>query len=150
MKKISPPSLIPTDPENWSESSKRSYIYESPPKEYRDHHYECWRCKQPGVYSAQEQQATYEVRKAYIWQKRTLCTDCFRVRTSIEAELRKCNVVWQQEKPERLVDAKFQERWLSLLQEHVHYGGKADEGNTQMLKSLLGKRDALYLPKEGP
>ena len=142
MKKVRLPPAILCNPDNWSASSKQSHSYNSAPSEYRDRNYVCWRCKQPDVYTAQEQREAYEVRKVYIWQTRVLCKDCFRTRVSIEASLKQCRTSWQEESEALRTDTEYLKRWRSLLQEHVHYGGKADEGNLHMLEQLLRQHEA--------
>jgi len=86
-KKEQPPHIlaVPTAPEHWSDSSKQSYAYQSPPREYSDRHYTCRHCRKAAVFTGQEQREAYEARKAYIWQARVLCAECFATRMQIEA-----------------------------------------------------------------
>lgn len=141
MTKPSSPSRVPVDREKWSESSKRSYTYYSHPPEYRDYHYKCSSCGQPSVFTAEAQRNAYEVRKAYIWQSRTLCTDCFRECMRIERDLRKCAEDWKSDRSVLQQNTEFLRRWLTLLEDHVKYGGRADAGNIHMLRHLLGERN---------
>jgi hypothetical protein len=142
MAKTPIPSAVPTDPEQWSESSKRSYIYDSPPSEYKDYNYVCCRRKQPSVFTAEAQREAYEVRKAYIWQRRVLCSDCFRMCLQIESELEQCAAGWKSSRQLLQVDDQFLRRWLALLEDHVYYGNRADTGNIRMLRKLLRLRAA--------
>lgn len=142
MARVRPPTSIPANPDEWSESSKRSYIFDSPPSEYRDHLYKCWTCGQPSIFSAEAQRETYEVRKAYIWQRRVLCEDCFQMREQIENGLKACAEAWISNRATLNADKQFLRRWLTLLEDHVHYGGRIDVGNTDMLRRLLGSDGA--------
>lgn len=137
MKKIAVPSTVPTNPEKWSSSSKQSYIYESAPTEYRDRHYKCWRCKKESVYTAEAQQEAYEIRKAYIWQTRKLCINCYRARVDLEKSLDECRQLWQSEKNKIHADYQFLIRWLGYLEAHAQYGGKSDKANIKMLKAFI-------------
>lgn len=139
-KKQPPPAMVvvPAQPDLWSDSSKQSYAYQSSlHHQYSDRHYTCRRCKQAAVFTALEQRATYESRKAYIWQDRVLCAECFATRMQIEAELRACAQRWQTDRAECQADTPFLLCWLGLLQQHVEHGGSRDEGNTRMLMALL-------------
>lgn len=132
---------VPATPDLWSDSSKQSYVYQSSFRRmYSDRHYTCRRCKQAAVFTAQEQREAYEVRKAYIWQDRVLCAECFATRMKIEAGLRACALRWQAERDECQADTPFLQRWHSLLLQHVEYGGNRDEGNICMLQALLSPR----------
>ena len=64
------------DRERWSEESKRSYAYHYQATSYEDIHYECSKCRAPSVFTAQEQKVSFEEKKNYIWQHRTLCPKC--------------------------------------------------------------------------
>src|SRR5882724_11634650 len=80
----------PVNPNHWSEESKRSMIFLSPPARYEDIHYQCMRCARPAVFTAVEQKLAFEGRKAYIWQGRTLCSQCWSERQRIEHDIRVC------------------------------------------------------------
>lgn len=142
-KKEQPPHIlaVPTSPEHWSDSSKQSYAYQSPPREYSDRNYTCRHCRKAAVFTGQEQREAYEVRKAYIWQARVLCAECFATRMQIEAELLACAHRWQTARAKCNADTPFLRRWHGLLQQHVDYGGSRDEGNTHMLLALLRGRE---------
>jgi Probable zinc-ribbon domain len=138
---VSPPS-VPANPENWSEASKRSGTYDFPPTEYTDHKYNCTACSQPSLFTAEEQRKTYEERKAYIWQRRTLCQDCFRARLEVEAELDTVRLSWGREHEALQRDKKFLRRWVELLELHARYGARRDTGNEKMIRKLLGQNEA--------
>ena len=142
MKPSSSPEAVPANPEDWSDASKRSGIYDNPPSEYRDHKYNCSSCLQSAVFTAEGQKQTYEVQKAYIWQRRTLCSNCLKARLEVEAELVAIRATWDSERQSLAHDRTFLERWLQLLDRHAHYGARRDLGNEQMLHKLLGRREA--------
>ena len=142
MKRHSRPTSVPSNPELWSDESKRSYIYQSSIAEYKDIHYECWRCKKASVFTAQEQQTAYEGRKAYIWQKRTLCEECYRARLAIERDLKERSARWKEEKDVLRSDKHFLQSWLASLEEQVRYGARADVGNMSMIQGLLPPNEA--------
>ena len=137
MKKTASASTVPTNPEAWSSSSKRSYVYELAPLEYCDRPYKCLRCSEPCVFTAEAQQEAYEIRKAYIWQKRKLCNNCYREKVEIEKSLSECRQFWLAEKSKACTNALFLTRWLGHLEAHVDYGGKLDQGNIKMIKALI-------------
>lgn len=141
-KKPAPPAtVVPANPGLWSASSQQSYACESSLHQYSDRHYTCWRCRQAAVFTAQQQREAYEVRKAYIWQQRVLCAACFATRMQIEADLRACAHRWQTGRAACQADTAFLLCWHGLLQQHVEYGGRRDEGNTRMLLALLEERE---------
>lgn len=133
-----PTTVLPAHPDLWSASSQRSYAYESSNyHQYTDRPYTCRRCGQAAVFTALQQRIAYEERKAHIWQDRVLCAACFATRMQIEAELRACAQRWQAERAACQADTPFLLCWLGLLQQHVEYGGRRDEGNTHLLRALL-------------
>lgn len=128
---------VPVDPEKWSESSKRSVIYDFPPKEYGDINYKCWRCEASAVFTAEEQKQAFERRKAYIWQRRYLCGTCFSERQALERNIRRHSAKWEAQKRQLQRDIAFLKEWLQLLEAHPRYGGKRNEANINMLRRLL-------------
>lgn len=142
-KKPAPPAtVVPANPDLWSASSQQSYAYQSSlHHQYTDRPYTCRHCQQAAVFTAQQQREACEVRKAHIWQDRVLCAGCFATRMQIEAELRACAHRWQTERAACQADTPFLLCWHGLLQQHVEYGGRRDEGNTRMLLALLEGRE---------
>jgi hypothetical protein len=69
--------LQPVNPNHWSTNSKRSTTFILPPSHYEDIHYKCARCNRDSVFSAIDPKLTFEGRKAYIWQRRNLCRECW-------------------------------------------------------------------------
>jgi Probable zinc-ribbon domain len=74
---------VPADPSKWSEKSQQTLSFDFM-KVYKDIAYNCWRCKQSAVFSAADQQYTYEVKKALIDPRRILCTECWKELLEIE------------------------------------------------------------------
>jgi Probable zinc-ribbon domain len=142
MKRPSRPTSVSSNRELWSEESKRSYSYQSSIAEYKDYHYECMHCKQPSIFTAQDQKKTYEVRKAYIWQRRTLCSECFRARVETERDLEARAASWKADRQSLSSDKQFLLQWLAALEKHVSLGGRADTGNMNMLQKLLASNEA--------
>jgi len=130
--------VVPVDANQWSEDSKRSYVFHSPPASYEDIKYHCSRCGKSAVYSAAEQKLAIEVRKAYIWQRRTLCPECWSARQRIERGIRECQSRWRTHKRELQRDAGFLRQWLGLLETHPDYGGRKNHSGVTMLRRLLG------------
>lgn len=137
MKNVTPDSSIPADPEQWAEKSKQSISYHYT-REYTDILYDCWRCKAPSVFSAQDQKRTFEVKKASIDQRRILCGSCWAESNQIRALLNDCASSWAASKKEPQQDGAFLVNWLELLvylEEYVPY--KPDTAKKNMLQKLL-------------
>src|ERR1022692_2585845 len=98
---------VPVDPNHWSEKSKQSSMFLTPPASYEDIEYECWHCGKAAIYSAAEQKLAFEVRKAYIWQRRTLCRKCWLERERIEKGIRDSKSRWQAHRGELQRDGEF-------------------------------------------
>jgi hypothetical protein len=137
MKQSTRQCVAPANPRLWSEKSQRS-VSASWTKEYRDIPYQCWRCQAEAVFTAQDQKYTFEVLKAPIDQRRTLCEDCWRESLTIDQDLKKFEVHWRAEKSVLRKDREFLAGWLRLLEtreEYVAY--KPDTAKKNMLKKLL-------------
>jgi hypothetical protein len=126
----------------WSERSQLSlsahYV-----KEYTDHHYVCWRCKRKAVFSAADQKHTFEVKKAPIDQRRTLCTECWRGLLEIDRDIKLCEQQWAESKKSLRLNADFLTKWLGLLvlrEEFVPY--RPDTAAQGMLRKLLDEANA--------
>lgn len=133
------PSSVAADPEQWSEKSKQSVAYGFK-REYQDIAYKCWHCKADCVFTAQDQQYTFEVKKASIDQRRNLCATCWTESHRIRAALRDCETQWSEAKSQLQADKAFLGRWSSLLvslEAYVPY--KPDTAKKNMLAKLLEK-----------
>ena len=127
----------PVNPNHWSEDSKRSVTFQIPPSEYEDIHYQCARCDHAAVFTAVEQKLTFEGRKAYIWQRRKLCSKCWSERQQIQHNIRKCQAQWRTQKRELKRDAEFLKHWLELLEVYPAYGGRKNLAGITMLRRLV-------------
>src|ERR1700755_271575 len=77
---------IPADTRRWSEESRRSVSVEST-MSYRDIHYTCAHCRTDAVFTAAQQQRAFEIKKAHISQRRSLCEPCWKESNRIAKEL---------------------------------------------------------------
>ena len=128
---------VPVNVANWSEASKRSGIYFMPKAEYKDIHYKCYHCQRLAVFSAEAQLEAFEVRKAYIWQRRTLCEECFAVRLILEREVKEFHRRWKFERPALEREQVALKRWLELLEELPLFGARQNTAHLAMLKRLI-------------
>lgn len=137
MKASDRPKIAPADPRLWFEQSQRS-VSASWTKEYRDIPYRCWRCKVHAIYTAQDQKYTFEVLKAPIDQRRTLCENCWRASLAIARDLKGFEGRWGAEKSALRKDKKFLAEWLRMLEAQEKYVAyKPDTARKNMLKKLL-------------
>ncbi|HAV63877.1 MAG TPA: hypothetical protein DCY13_16120 [Verrucomicrobiales bacterium] len=127
----------PVDSSKWSGKSQRLAEIQGAPRDYEDIPYSCWRCGQRAVFSAAEQKQAFEVRKAYIWQRRNLCPDCWRERLQIERGIAACQSKWRDQKRALKQDSEFLRIWLRLLEEHPAYGSRTNRAGINMLRRLL-------------
>ena len=142
--KDGPEGIVVADPERWSAKSKQSVVYEfgfERSKTYRDIEYSCWRCKASSVFTAEEQREAFEVRKAYIDQRRILCGDCWRVRRGLEASAREYRSRWKQRKSDLQKDRCFLSRWLECLEALPGYSAPRDTAGMAMLRRRIGTLD---------
>ena len=131
------PSSVPANPEQWSEKSKQSVAYDFR-REYRDIAYQCWHCKADCIYTAQDQQHAFEVKKVNINQRHVLRTACWHELNRIHDALRDCEAQWAARKLELQADQSFLNRWSSLLVASEAYGRhRPDRAKKNMLAKLL-------------
>jgi hypothetical protein len=122
IKKEKQGNVVPADPTQWSEKGKRSVAFHfNFIKEYRDIHYQCWRCRKPSVFTAEDQKYTYEAKKAYIDQRRILCSDCWEQLNEIAAAIRVCEERWASSKDKLKNDLGFLSEWLGFLNRRDEY-----------------------------
>jgi Probable zinc-ribbon domain len=130
---------VPADPTKWSERSQHSISFHYV-REYDDTTYNCRRCKKSAIFSAADQQYTYEVKKAPIDQRRILCADCWRESLAIERDIKLCEQRWSESKTALRSDASFLTGWMELLtsqEGYVPYHPNVATKN--MLRKLLGQ-----------
>ncbi len=128
---------IPITVANWSGASQRSAGYCPPSFEYKDRHYQCYRCRRPSVFSATAQREAFEVRKVYIWQQRILCEECFVIRRKLEHEVKEFNRRWCTEQSLLKKDLEALKHWSYLLEELPYYGIRRNTAQLTMLKRLI-------------
>ncbi|HEY8027675.1 MAG TPA: zinc-ribbon domain containing protein [Burkholderiaceae bacterium] len=125
------------NPDQWSVESKRSYSFHYG-YVYKDIAYQCRCCKANCIFTAQDQQYNYEVKKANISQRRALCADCWLESHRIRESLRNCERMWAQAKPALQKDEAFLTGWLALmtaLEKYFPY--RSDIANKNMLAGFL-------------
>lgn len=98
MKPKTEKNRVPADPTKWSDSSKRSYSYAAFPPFYEDLPYNCWHCGKASIFSASDQKVAFEEKKAYIWQRRMLCRECWSDEQKIASTIRACQTKWNESK----------------------------------------------------
>lgn len=128
---------VPTNPNNWSKETRQMTDRYGEPTHYFDEYYWCECCAAMAVFTAEEQRVAYEERKAYLCQRRTLCSTCHEHRTRIVSELKDIRALWRSDRSRLQADTQFLDRWLRLLHDHVKHGGAADESHMEMLGRLL-------------
>jgi Probable zinc-ribbon domain len=131
---------VPADPSKWSEESQQTVSFHFI-KEYKDVTYNCWRCKKSAVFSATDQQYTYEVKKAPIDQRRILCTECWGELLEIDRDIKLCEQQWAESKKTLRSNSDFLTKWLKLLtsrETYVPYHPNTAAKN--MLRKLLGQQ----------
>lgn len=130
------PQVLAVNSANWSEASRRGYACVGVPSKYHDIHFKCASCRRDEVFTAAEQRNTYEVKKAYIWQRRKLCQMCFGTRIKLERELKQLQQRWMTES--KLIEREPQtlERWLWLLRQLPRYGIRENTAQIAMLTRL--------------
>ena len=130
-------NVAPANPSLWCESSQRQVVSEWT-EEYRDIRYACWRCKAESVFTAQDQKYTYEVQKAPIDQRRSLCNGCWRESLEVLRALEALDARWKVEKNVLRGDKIFLSDWLKLLELREQFRAhRADVGKKNMLNKLL-------------
>ena len=128
---------VKSDPTQYSKQSLQSYGAHLT-KEYADIEYNCWRCRKPYVFTAEDQKHSFEVKKNYIWQRRRLCRECWMEANRIKKNLDAHQKRWAESKNTLRKDAGFLSAWLELLtklEEYVAY--RPDTARKNMLKKLL-------------
>lgn len=111
MKQRDRPTSVPADPEQWSDKSKQTISYDFI-REYTDEPYKCWHCQAECIFTAQDQKYTYEVKKASIDQRRSLCAACWSEAHRIRNMLAECEERWAEGKAKLQTDKSFLTHWL--------------------------------------
>lgn len=130
---VEPRKTVSVNSEAWSEASRRSVVYGMAPSHYEDIEYRCWHCGDDAVFSAAEQKRAFEVRGAYVWQRRVLCTPCKLDSEGLKRELQAHQLRWRSDRPVASLDRAFLERYLWLHRELPKYGSRTDTAAIRML-----------------
>ena len=136
-KDTKPLGVVPADPSQWNEKSQRSVAF-GWTTDYEDIEYTCWRCRKAAVFSAADQKYTFEVKKAPIDQRRSLCPDCWKALLAIDKDIEGCQANWASSKVTLSKDKAFLSRWLQLLvskEEYVPY--RPDTAAKNMLQKFI-------------
>ena len=128
---------IRIDKEAWSDESKRSYSYDSHIEFYEDERYQCVKCGCSAVFSAQEQKEAFEVKKRYIWQRRTLCKSCYGELLELKKELSMYEEMWSQESAVTKKSAPYLQSWLTAINAMPSYGKPKNHAKAQKLFNLI-------------
>lgn len=138
-----PNADVPMDATQWSEESKRSYLYcghsYSQSDRYGDIHYSCIRCASPAVFTAADQKRSFEVKKNYIWQRRDLCPACHAQWVQLKAKDRACQARWTAERLTLKHDASFMGDWLQVLEALPSYDRRKHSSMRTHLRKLLAQ-----------
>lgn len=130
---------VPADREQWSRSSKQSYLYQlSAHRRYVDIAYVCAKCDTPAVFTALEQQRAFEVKKAHVWQRRVLCGRCNGERWRLQQQDKAAQARWAAERAQLGSDVVFLREWLAVLEAlPAYHAGRS--GMVAPLRRLLDK-----------
>jgi hypothetical protein len=128
---------IPQDREQWSESSKRSYIYYYADTTYEDIKYCCSKCGTEAIFPADKQKYAYEVKKQYIWKRRTLCGMCNNELYHLKMMEKGFQERWSKDKTILKNDQKFLMEWLAALKAIPMYKQRECNSIKNMLEKLL-------------
>jgi len=130
-------NIVAADPEQWSKQSKQSVAFHFK-REYVDEPYKCYRCGAACTFTAQDQKYTFEVKKASIDQRRSLCAACWTESHQLQAALSAYNGRWATEKSALRSNREFLSEWLDLLTRWKQFAPyKQDVAKISMLLGLL-------------
>jgi hypothetical protein len=131
---------VPADPSKWSEKSQQTVSVHFI-KEYKDIAYNSWRCKKSAVFSAADQQYTYQIKKAPIDQRRIFYTECWRELLEIDGDIKLCEQQWAESKKSLRSNSDFLTKWLNLLTSRERYvPSHPNTAAKNMLRKLLDQR----------
>jgi hypothetical protein len=123
--------------ELWSVKAKTGLDYEFAAEFYEDIPYECWACRAPSLFTAEQQKHAFEVKRAYTWQRHVLCQRCFSRRNELTAEAASFARMWVANKAALAADRTQLLRWRELLDQLPRLGMRKDTARTRMLDKLI-------------
>lgn len=127
---------VKVDRAHWSEASKRSVAFDCKTF-YADIHYQCIRCTVACVYSAHSQKVSFEQKKKYIDQRRSLCGPCNAELFRLRQQERAFQARWAAARRDLAKDAVFMNEWLGVLQAIPRYAPKYRNSMNLRLTTLL-------------
>ena len=130
---------IKINKEKWSESSKKSSMYDDTEKYYWDISFDCIKCKKIAVLSAEEQKHWYETKKYYVWKHPTLCSSCLENYSYLKNELLSFEKQWLNTPKEEKSNIQYAKKWLRSLQKIASYGKKSNESMISKLMKIIHK-----------
>jgi ribosomal protein S15P/S13E len=132
---------VKVEKENWSQSSKQSYIYINYDEFYENIAYLCYKCGISDTFTAKEQKETFEVKKAYIWQTRYLCNKCYKDLKALKRRINEYETFWKQEKDKENVPYLLE--WLSSIKELPKYRKPKNISMERKLFEIIKKMQSL-------
>lgn len=123
----------------WSKESKNSYSYDSETDYYEDESYRCYKCGKSSIFTAREQKEVYEHQKCYIWQKRTLCPECYKNYNSLKKQLNIYQEQWSNETEASKKKAPYLKEWLKAINDMPNYGKPKNESMAKMLFKIINE-----------
>lgn len=127
------------DREQWSRSSKQSYVYQQAAAHYGDIRYTCAKCQEDAVFTAEEQKTAFEQKKQYVWRRRVLCPRCNGELFKLRKHDRQCQARWAQKRGNLKSDRVFLEEWAAVLTKIPSYLPRLRSNMLVRLKSLLAQ-----------
>jgi Probable zinc-ribbon domain len=135
------------DRSQWSESSKRSFVYHCAGTVYEDINYTCRRCEAKAVFTAEQQKVSFEVKKNYVWQRRTLCAPCDAALFRLKRQHQDMQRRWNAGRKTLALDAAFLAEWLAVIKTFAQYRSRIGAAMGKRLGTLLAR---LAIPAGGP
>jgi len=135
--KSTPRKKVPLKKELWSEKSRGGLDYVFAPEFYEDKPFGCRACGRQGVFTAEQQKYTYEVKKAFTWEQHVLCPTCFQKCCELSAESSALVAAWLQNKGKAAANLPALRRWREVLELLPSYGMRKDAARIRMLSKLL-------------
>jgi len=123
--------------EQWSPGSRGGLDEFFAGEFYEDKPYLCRACGHRSVFTAEQQQYAYEVKKALIYRERVLCESCFGERRRLEAASNDFLASWSKNKAALKANGGELRRWKEILELLPKYGARQDTARIGMLTKLI-------------
>ena len=104
---------------------------------YEDKSFVCRACGRPGVFTAEQQKYTYEVKKALVYQEHVLCERCFKERNRLAAAAKVFLESWSADRAALKAKPGQLARWKEVLELLPKYGVRQDTARIRMLARLI-------------